>query len=127
MSLNTSIVKIYLKRDEAMAIDPKQQIMWALEKLGYLNINATLAKKNAFVDCITEKVRSLMMDDVVPTNEEIKEHIKNVGTFTEYKKVEADLDRKIERAVQLSKFIGSTDIAGFYNALTYDELMNLGY
>lgn len=71
----------YYKRDIQMNLNPHEQIMFGLKKLGYYNPNSVDGASN----------------DIV------------------------------KRSIELSKYVDSDDIKGFYNDLTLEELCYIGW
>jgi hypothetical protein len=117
-------VKAYIVRDSKYGIDSKTHIEHSLRKLGYLDFHAHLKINQYINDRICKYIQNTI--DVVSGNEvdEMKERIKNDNM---YKTFLDDLNNTVLRVKDLSKFIGSSDVEAFYNALTLDELNFIGY
>lgn len=112
-------VQAYLKRDKSMNLIPNEQILYSLSKLGYYNINVQY-QINKFLN---NKLFHLPLD----TSKTIDEIYQEIMKTDEYTIFWNNLNKSIGRAMCLSKYINSSDIEGFYNDLTIDELNYIGW
>ena len=112
-------VQAYLKRDKSMNLIPNEQIIYSLSKLGYYNINVQF-EINKFLN---NKLFNLPLD----TSKTIDEIYQDIMKTDEYTKFWNNLNTNIGRSMCLSKYIDSSDIEGFYNDLTIDELNYIGW
>ena len=117
-------VKCYYKRDNEMGINTNNQIIESMKKLGYYNIDSVMATKNYILNSVT-KIIAKDMDAV--RNNTVDNLISKVKNSMDYSIFITILNHKINRAVQLTKFISQNDTYDFYNTLTIDELSFLGY
>jgi hypothetical protein len=112
-------VQAYIARDKSMNFNPNEQIIFSLSKLGYYNINLQY-QINKFLN---KKLFQLPID----SNKTIGEFYDDIMKTDEYKQFIDNVNKNIGRAFYLSKYIGSSDIEGFYNDLTLEELSCIGW
>ncbi len=112
-------VQAYIARDKSMNFNPNEQIIFSLSKLGYYNINAQY-EINKFLN---NKLFILPLD----TTKTINEIYDTIMTTNEYKTFIDNLNNNIGRSFYLSKYIDSSDLEGFYNDLTLEELSYIGW
>lgn len=122
-------VNAFYIRDKLMNLNTNFQIINSMKKLGYYSIDITVETKKFILDNIAKKIiielnnnwdssiKSKTIDDIIV---EIKESL-------DYKLFIVMLNKKIGRAMELSKFVNYTDTCDFYNGLTLEELQFIGY
>ena len=118
----TTTIDAYCARDTEMnsSVD---QVPNYLKKLAYYNIDSVTEHEN-FMNSILKKIVCIKHEKM--TIGDIMATIKNSPDHDLFEK---NLNYRITRAVQLSKHIDtqSTDYSAFYNDLTLEELVYLGY
>lgn len=122
-------VNAFYIRDKLMNLNTNFQIINTMKKLGYYNIDIIVETKKFILDNIAKKIiielnnnwdssiKSKTVDNIIV---EIKESL-------DYKLFIVMLNKKIGRAMELSKFVNYTDTCDFYNGLTLEELQFIGY
>ena len=122
-------VNAFYIRDKLMNFNTNFQIISSMKKLGYYNIDIIVETKKFILDNIAKKIiielnnnwdsaiKSRTIDNIIL---EIKESL-------DYKLFIVILNKKIGRAMELSKFVNHTDTCDFYNSLTLEELQYIGY
>jgi hypothetical protein len=114
------LIKMYLERDNNLKLNPMDQILSCLTKLRYYNINLN----NELEKSIKYNYK-LNLDNL--TDYSYNEYKKFFINTNEYSKIEQAIYNKLNRSINLSKFIGTDLIIDFYNKCSYDELVYLGY
>jgi hypothetical protein len=117
-------IQLYMERDNTLQINPRDQIRFSLDKLGYNYVN----KEQETTDFI--KNYFLYAIKIGDYNPEIMEYNNWLAEFKDsctYKKFLINLDDKIARSIILSKYAGTDKINEFYNACTLSELYYVGY
>ena len=116
-----TLVNMYYSRDQEMNINNSDTILKALVKLQYYNINVEAELNKYKLDKLLTKIRNELESnwDSSIKNKTLNEIFTN-DTSTE-------LTYRIERANALSSFLNKNDTLDFYNSLTIDELVYLGY
>jgi len=113
------IIQLYTQRDKEMNLNPQTMIMKSLLKLKYININESDEKK--------KMVNSYKVDLLNYQDKTVSELIHNLQHTTMHDSFLQNLDNRLKRSVQLSKYINLDTIEPFYQALTVEELSYLGY
>jgi hypothetical protein len=113
-------IQSYCERDAKMNIS-SNQIPVYLKKLGYYNINAAMENNNF--------LNNMLKKNISMTNQNINDIIDNIKNSNDYDDFKNNLNHRLMRAIQLSTHINNTtnDNFAFYNDLTLDELVCLGY
>jgi hypothetical protein len=128
MSNNSELVNMYVKRDLDMNINPTNQIRNCVKKLGYLNINVIDETKVFLLDKYFKNLKIDVEENKESANFKIENQLSQLSKEDkEYTIFRNYINNKIKRSFELSSFLDSTNIQKFYNSLTYDELIYIGY
>jgi len=114
------LINMYLERDNNLKLNPSDQILSYLQKLGYYNINVD----NELDNIISFRYKT-NLDNLKNTS--FNEYKNSFLETDEYNKMKLNIYEKINRSMILSKFIGTSLVKDFYNKCNYDELVYLGY
>lgn len=122
-------VNAYVLRDKLMNLDPATQITSCLNKLGYMNINVLEEAKSFLIDLTTKNLKMSLMNNWESSlkNMTIDNYMDTLKETNEYKNFINSINYRIKRAFELSTYVSSNNIEGFYNSLTFDELNFVGY
>ena len=120
-------VMAYYVRDQTMNIDPTDHITKCLKNLRYYNVDTTTELKRFYVNSINRILTNSpnLNEYMHMTVADLISFIKNTP---ENAFVENNVNRRIQRAMVLSKYLSlQTDTLEFYKALTMEELVDIGY
>jgi CRISPR/Cas system endoribonuclease Cas6 (RAMP superfamily) len=124
MDSKEELVKLYCERDTDIKLDLYKLIINHLQKLNYNYIDKSLEIKNFMIYTYTCNLRENKINlKSISYNDWIKTFI----TSNEYLEFYNNLDYRLKRIIQLSKFSGSNKNKEFYEACTLHELTFLGY
>lgn len=110
-------IQLYIDRDIKMNLNNNEQLRFSINKLSIQDKETCL--KNMLIN-ILNKTKIINMDNFIDT-------VTNIINSQEYIKFSESIDEKINRSNELQQFINDIDSTNFYNFLTYDELLYLGY
>jgi HSP20 family molecular chaperone IbpA len=128
MSNNNELVNMYVQRDLDMNINPTEQIRNCMKKLGYLNINVIDETKVFLLGKYFKNLKINIDENKENVNFNIENQLSQLSKEDkEYTIFRNYVNNKIKRSFELSSFLDSTNIEKFYNSLTYDELIYIGY
>jgi hypothetical protein len=117
-------VNAYVLRDKLMNLNPSTQIKNSMNKLGYMNVNFHEESTNFLIHFTMQNLKTSFMNVKKMTNENYMETLKET---IEYKNFANTLNKRMKRSIELSNFVDSTNNEGFYNSLTLEELIFIGY
>jgi len=116
-----TLVNMYYSRDVEMNINNSNTIHKALIKLKYYNINIEDEINKFKLEKLLNKIRNELESN---WDSSIKNKTLN-EIFTN--ETSPELIHRIERADALSTYLTKEDTFDFYNSLSIDELIYLGY
>jgi hypothetical protein len=128
IDFNTT-VNAYLVRDKLMNINSNDHVIHCLQKLGYFNLNMPVEIQKFLVNQTTKKIQLSLTDDMdstyrYKTVDQIMEEVKNSNEFSDFMK---KLNHRFSKALNLSVFLKNPNMEKFYNSLSLEELVHLGY
>jgi len=119
---HSTTVNIYYLRDVQMNNNNNETIINALKKLGYYNIDSVLIDHQ--INNLLLKIKNELNNDF---HSSIRNKTLNEIITNEYNMNEPQFSRRIERSNLLSHCLSKNDTLDFYNSLTLEELLYLGY
>ena len=128
IDFNTT-VNAYILRDKLMNINANEHVMHCLQKLGYFNLNMPEEIQKFLVNQTITKIQLALTDSMdstyrYKTIDQVMEEIKNSNEFSDFMN---KLNHRFSKALNLSVFLKNTNMDKFYNALSLEELVYLGY
>lgn len=124
------IVNAYLERDIELNLDSPENRVKNLNKLGYTieKINEYKNKKQQeyIMNYVANRYNEYIHNNFEIGYMNFGEIINNYENSQEYQRVEQRCNEKLQRYNVLSQYIDGTNF-DFYNALTRDELIYLGW
>jgi hypothetical protein len=124
MSVKQNIIESYYNRDITLNINPKLNIIKHMNKLNYKFINKSNILSLYLNDCYISDIKWFIID---PSKTSYNEWLSTFQKTTKYDNLIKQIDYRIKRSIELSRFIGSDKIIDFYNNCTIEELTYLGY
>ncbi len=124
--MTTTASNFYL-RDIKMNLNPKEQIVNALNKLGYLNIDFD-KKVKTYID---HRLSEMILNGKITYDKTFDFYIEQIKASEEFKKYYKHLEFQIKRSKEMNNFLSDeitkNNLRIFYESCTEDELLYLGY
>lgn len=120
-----STVYAYIQRDINLNLNFEEQIKKHMKKLSYYDVNYDDLMKKNYIIKLNDKIKDELQKDLyssirLKTLEEIINDI-------DFSQLHDYTTNAMKRKNELDKFIGTNNIREFYNSLTLQELIYLGY
>lgn len=112
----------YYLRDVKMNLNPEEVILQNMKKLGYYNVNKTMLY-DRFIKQYIKKV----VDNDLDYSKPLQNYIEEYKQTEDYNMCMDQINRQVERSLELQKFLNTTNLKEFYEDCTEDELYYLGY
>lgn len=124
------MINSYLQRDNEMNLDSNQNRLKKLKKLGYTLEQINKYQSDKQKEFVMNYVRN-RYENYIENNFEIgymnfNNIISDYENSQEYQRVLDIVNNRMDRFNVLSQYIGGTNY-DFYNALSYEELIYLGW
>ena len=122
------MVKAYIVRDEFLNLQSSEYLVKHMNKLGYNLIKITEYSSNEQKKYVMKELEN-NYEEYIKTGSSFANYniiIDRYQNSEEYKKVQERVEHSIHRFEELSKLLEGSNL-DFYNALTNDELINLGW
>lgn len=122
------MVKAYIVRDEFLNLQSSEYLVKHMNKLGYNLIKITEYSSNEQKKYVMKELEN-NYEEYIKTGSSFANYniiIDKYQNSEEYKKVQERVEHSIHRFEELSKLLEGSNL-DFYNALTNDELINLGW
>ena len=122
-------IDAYIIRDNLSNINTNERIIHYLQKLGYFNINKSNEIDNFLVKQTTKIIQCSLLDNIesiyrYKTVDQIMKEFKKTNEFNRFM---IHLNERFLRYQTLNTFLENPDMNQFYNSLSLDELIYLGY
>lgn len=112
----------YYLRDIELKVNPEDVILHNMKKLGYYNVN-----KLMLYDRFMKQYLKKMIDTNLDYSRSLQDYIDEYKKTDDYNRCIEQIEKQIERSLELRKFLNTTNLKEFYENCTEDELYYLGY
>lgn len=120
-----STVYAYIQRDINLNVNFEEQIKKHMKKLCYYDVNYDDLMKKNYIIKVTDKIKGELQKDL---NSSIRQKtLEEIINDIDFSQVNDYITNAMKRKNELDKFIGTNNIREFYNSLTLQELIYLGY